>query len=72
MNEVCENFYQVYNLLAHGVMSSGVVVSGVLLSGHELFRVEKLPIRSGPDFIYYCRLKVHKYGTGYVFSSSGF
>jgi hypothetical protein len=52
-------------------MSSCVVVSGILLAGDQLFRVEKLTVSSGSDFIDDGWLKIDEYGTGHVLAGSG-
>ena len=62
---------EIDDLLSDGVVSTSVVVGGILLAGDELFRMEELPIRSSPHFIYNGGFQVEEDGTGNVFSGSG-
>lgn len=51
-------------------MASGVIVGGVFFAGDELFGMEKLPVRSGADFIDYRWFEVDEYRSGNVFTGS--
>ena len=53
-------------------MTSGVIVGGIFLSGHQLLRVKKLTVSSGPDLVDDGRLEVDKDSTGDVLSGAGF
>jgi len=53
-------------------MSSGEVVGSIFFSGNQLFRVEKLSVCSGSDFINNGGFKIEENGSGDVFSSSSF
>lgn len=63
---------QVDDFFTDGVVTSGVVVSGIFFAGDELFRVEKLPVCAGSDFVDYSGFQVYKHGPGYVLTRSGF
>jgi len=53
-------------------VSSGEVVGGIFFSGDQLFGVEQLSVGSGSDFINDGGFEIEEYGSGDVFSSSGF
>jgi hypothetical protein len=63
---------EVDNFFSDGVMSSGEVVGGIFFSGDQLFWVEQLSVGSGSNFIDNGWFQIQKYGSGDVFSSSGF
>ena len=53
-------------------MSSGEVVGGIFFSGDQLFGVEQLSVGSGSDFINNGGFQIQEYGSGNVFSGTGF
>ena len=53
-------------------MTSGVIVGGIFLSGHQLLRVKKLTVSSGPDLVDDGRLEVDEDSAGDVLSGAGF
>jgi len=63
---------KVDDLFANGVVTTGVVVGGIFFSSDQLFRMEKLSVSSGTDFIDYCWFKIDENGSWNVFSSSSF
>ena len=61
----------VNNLLSDGVVTTGVVVGGILLSRDDLFRVVKLGVGSGADFVTDGRFQIDKDGARDVLSGGG-
>ena len=59
------------DFLSNGVVTSGEVVGGIFLSGDELFRVEKLSVGSGPDFIDDGGFKIEEDSSWDVLSGTG-
>ena len=52
-------------------MTSGVIVGGIFLSGHQLLRVKKLTVSSGPDLVDDGRLEVDEDGARDVLAGPG-
>jgi len=63
---------KVDDFFSNGVVSSGEVVGGIFFSGDQLFRVEKLSVGSGSDFIDNGGFKIEENSSGDVFTSSSF
>lgn len=59
------------DFLSDGVVSSGVVVGRILFAVDQLFRVEKLLVRSSSDFIQDGWFQINKDGSRDVLSLSG-
>jgi hypothetical protein len=55
-----------------GIVSTGKIVGSVFLATDELFRVEKLAVSSGSDFINDSGLKIYKDGTWDVLPRTSF
>ena len=54
---------QVYNLLAHSVVTSGIIVGSILLTSHQLLRVEQLSVGASSDLVNNSGLQVNKHGS---------
>ena len=61
---------KVNNFLSNGVVTSGVVVGSILLATDHLFRVEELPVHSGPHLVDDGGLQVHEDRAGDVFAGT--
>ena len=59
-------FYQVHDLLAHGVVTSRIVVGFFLLAADHLLGVEELSTGLGPDLIHHRGLEVKKHCPGHM------
>jgi hypothetical protein len=55
-----------------GIVSTGEVVGSIFLAANKLFRVEKLAVSSGPDFINDSGLKIYKDSTRDVLPGTSF
>lgn len=63
---------EVYDFLADGVVASSVVVGGIFLASDKLFRMKKLSVCSGADFVDYGGFQVYEDGPGDVFAGASF